>query len=114
MKKLHRLIVTSATYRQSSLARPDLVEIDPLNQLLARQNRIRVEGEIVRDAALCASGLLCDKIGGPSVMPPQPDGVYAFTQNKKKWVVPTDQERYRRALYVKFFSERALSALFDI
>ncbi|MCB1203828.1 MAG: PSD1 domain-containing protein, partial [Verrucomicrobiae bacterium] len=80
MKHLHKLIVTSATYRQSSHARADLAETDPLNTLLARQNRLRVEAEIVRDAALSASGLLHPKIGGPPVRPPQPEGVYAFTQ----------------------------------
>ena len=102
MKKLHRLIVTSASYRQASHARPDLREIDPLNHLLARQNRIRFDAEIVRDAALCSSGLLNPKIGGPPVTPAQPDGVYSFTQTKKQWVVPGNEERFRRALYVKF------------
>ncbi len=89
MKRLHKLIVTSATYRQSSHARPDLAETDPLNTLLARQNRLRVEAEIVRDAALSASGLLHPKIGGPGVRPPQPEGVYAFTQSKKAWTAAT-------------------------
>ncbi|NNE94113.1 MAG: DUF1553 domain-containing protein [Verrucomicrobiales bacterium] len=102
MKNLHRLIVTSATYRQSSNIRPDLKEIDALNHLLARQNRIRFDAEIVRDAALSASGLLTPKLGGPGVTPPQPDGVYAFTQSKKTWNVPDGPERYRRAMYVKF------------
>ncbi|HEX3869823.1 MAG TPA: PSD1 and planctomycete cytochrome C domain-containing protein, partial [Pirellulales bacterium] len=103
LKKMHRLIVTSATYRQSSQARPELTTIDPLNRLLARQNRVRVEGEIVRDAALVASGLLVREIGGPSVRPPQPEGVYAFTQNKKKWDAATGNDRYRRGLYTVFF-----------
>jgi hypothetical protein len=83
-KHLHRLIVTSATYRQSSHVRSDLAEIDPLNKLLARQTRIRVEAEIVRDLALAVSGLLDDRIGGPSVYPPQPGGVYAFTQRRPR------------------------------
>lgn len=103
MKHLHKLIVTSATYRQSSHARPDLAEMDPLNLLLARQNRLRVEGEIVRDAALSASGLLHPKIGGPGVRPPQPEGVYAFTQNKKNWVAAEGPDRYRRGLYIQFY-----------
>ncbi|MBS1790361.1 MAG: PSD1 domain-containing protein [Acidobacteria bacterium] len=103
LKAMHRLIVTSATYRQTSDARKDLSEIDPRNLLLARQERVRVEAEIVRDAALSASGLLNPKIGGPSVRPPQPDGVYAFTQNKKNWVAATGAERFRRALYTQFF-----------
>jgi len=103
MKRLHKLIVTSATYRQSSHARPDLAETDPLNTLLARQNRLRVEAEIVRDAALSASGLLHPKVGGPGVKPPQPEGVYAFTQNKKSWTAATGPDRYRRGLYIQFY-----------
>jgi hypothetical protein len=103
LKQLHRLIVTSATYRQSSQFRPELVEVDPRNQLLARQNRIRVDAEVVRDAALSASGLLAGKLGGPTVRPPQPDGVYAFTQTKKQWSDAQGPDRYRRALYTTFF-----------
>ena len=103
MKRLHKLIVTSSTYRQSSHARPDLEETDPLNHLLARQNRLRVEAEIVRDAALSASGQLHPKVGGPPVRPPQPEGVYAFTQNKKSWTAATGPYRYRRALYTQFY-----------
>ena len=102
-KAMHRLIVTSATYQQSSNARADLAEKDALNLLLARQNRQRVEAEIVRDAALSASGLLTETIGGPSVRPPQPDGVYAFTQVGKKWTANTGPDRYRRALYTLFY-----------
>jgi hypothetical protein len=100
---MHRLIVGSATYRQSSEARKDLSEIDPRNLLLARQERLRIEAEIIRDAALSASGLLNTKIGGPSVRPPQPDGVYAFTQNRKFWVTAAGAERFRRAIYTFFF-----------
>jgi len=103
LKAMHRLIVTSATYRQSSAARKDLSEIDPRNLLLARQERLRVEAEIVRDAALSASGLLNPRIGGPSVRPPQPDGVYAFTQNRKNWMTAAGTERFRRALYTHFY-----------
>jgi mono/diheme cytochrome c family protein len=102
-KAMHRLIVTSATYRQSSRARPDLMEKDPLNTWLARQNRLRVEAEIVRDAALSASGLLTETVGGPGVRPPQPDGVYSFTQTKKTWTAATGPDRYRRALYTLFY-----------
>lgn len=103
MKRLHRHIVTSATYRRSSRARPDLEETDPLNHLLARQNRLRVEAEIVRDAALSASGLLHPQLGGPSVRPPQPAGVFAFTQTKKNWAVSEGPDRFRRALYTVFY-----------
>ena len=99
LKRLHRLIVTSATYRQSSHARPDLAEIDPANRLLARQSRLRLDAEIVRDVALTASGLLSRKIGGPSVFPPQPAGIDAFTQSKKNWVPSQGEDRYRRGMY---------------
>jgi hypothetical protein len=103
MKKMQRLILTSATYRQTSKARPDLAEKDPRNLLLARQERVRVEAEIVRDAALSASGLLNPEIGGPSVHPPQPDGVYSFTQTNKKWQADQGPDRYRRAMYTMFY-----------
>ncbi len=101
-KHMHRLIVTSATYRQSSHSRPDLAELDPLNKLLARQSRVRVEAEIVRDLALAVSGLLDDRIGGPGVHPPQPDGVYAFTQRAAAWPTSTGADRYRRGMYTFF------------
>lgn len=102
-KALHRLIVTSSTYRQASKHRGDLDEVDPRNRLLGRQNRVRVEAEIVRDAALSASGEIDRTIGGPSVHPPQPDGVYSFTQNAKRWVADTGGNRFRRAMYTEFF-----------
>lgn len=103
LKAMHRLIVNSATYRQSSQARPELAVSDPLNRWLARQARIRVEGEIARDLALTASGLLTREIGGPSVRPPQPEGVYSFTQNKKTWTAATGADRYRRGMYTVFY-----------
>ncbi|HEY2343228.1 MAG TPA: DUF1553 domain-containing protein, partial [Chthoniobacteraceae bacterium] len=103
MKAMHRLMVTSATYRQASKARPDAAEKDPRNILLARQERIRFDAEIIRDAALSASGLLDETIGGPSVRPPQPEGVYAFTQSAKKWTADTGPNRFRRALYTLFY-----------
>ncbi len=103
MKAMHRLIVTSRTYRQSSHARPDLAELDPRNLLLARQERLRVEAEIVRDAALCASGLLDPTLGGPGNRPPQPEGVYAFTQTNKTWKTSPAPARFRRGLYTIFF-----------
>ncbi|MCU0873081.1 MAG: DUF1553 domain-containing protein, partial [Pirellulaceae bacterium] len=101
-KRLHRLILTSATYRQSSHARPDLELVDPLNRLLARQVRLRVDAELVRDLALGASGRLNPTIGGPSVYPPQPGGVYAFTQRQAAWPTSTGPDRYRRSLYTFF------------
>jgi hypothetical protein len=75
MKQMHRLIVTSAVYRQSSNARKELESKDPENRLLARQSRMRLPAELIRDAALAASGLLNPEIGGASVKPPQPAGV---------------------------------------
>jgi hypothetical protein len=103
VKAIHRLIVTSATYRQSSHARPDLERSDPRNRLLARQSRLRVNAEIVRDVALSASGLLSEKVGGPSVFPPQPDGVYRFTQIDKGWKASDGDDRYRRGMYTYFW-----------
>jgi hypothetical protein len=105
MKRLLKLIANSATYRQSSarLADSQAERVDPLNRLLWRQNRIRVEGEIVRDLGLSVSGLLSDKIGGPSVHPPQPDGVYAFTQRNKNWKTSQGEDRYRRGMYTFFY-----------
>ncbi len=103
MKALHRLIVTSSTYRQASYHRPELEDLDPRNRLLARQNRVRFDAEVVRDAALAASGELQRTVGGPSVHPPQPDGVYAFTQTQKRWVADRGGDRFRRAMYTEFF-----------
>jgi hypothetical protein len=103
MKKLHRLIVTSKTYRQSSKMSPESLKSDPGNYLLSRQSRIRLDAEIIRDAALSASGLLSKKIGGPGIRPPQPSGIYAFTQNKKNWNTTTGPDRYRRGMYIVFF-----------
>ena len=102
-KQIQRLIVTSATYRQSSDARRDLQQEDPLNHLLGRQNRLRVDAEIVRDLALSASGKLVPTIGGPSVYPPQPAGVYAFTQKKKNWPTSEGPDRFRRTMYTFFY-----------
>lgn len=98
-KPLLRLLVTSDTYRQSSTARDDLREKDPRNLWLGRQNRLRLDAELVRDVALTASGLLNDRIGGPPVYPPQPEGLSAFTQNRHGWPVSQGEDRYRRALY---------------
>jgi mono/diheme cytochrome c family protein len=104
VKQLHRLIVSSATYRQSSHVRADLVEQDPGNRLLARQNRLRLEAEAIRDSALAAAGILSTAMKGPSVFPPQPDGVMKMTRNpNRKWVVSTGENRYRRGLYTYFW-----------
>ncbi len=111
MKAMHRLIVTSATYRQTSGARPELSEVDPGNRLLARQNRLRLEAEIIRDAALTASGLLTSAVGGPSVFPPQPEGSGQFTQVNRKWKTDKGPNRYRRGMYTFFRRSAAYPGL---
>ena len=103
LKRLHRLIVTSATYRRSSKLRPDLREVDSNNRLLARQNRLRLDAEVVRDVALAASGLLSRKMGGPPVYPPQPEGVMNLGQVKRVWKASEGEDRYRRAIYTHFW-----------
>lgn len=99
LKTLHKLIVMSATYRQSSHYRSDLIETDPNNRLFSRQLRLRLDAELIRDANLAASGLLTRTVGGPGVHPPQPAGVYDFTQDKKPWNSPIGPDRYRRGMY---------------
>ena len=103
VKRMHRRVVTSAAYRQSSHWRTDLAERDPQNKLLARQSRLRLDSEIVRDVALSAAGLLTNVLGGASVFPPQPDGVYDFTQDPKNWKAATGADRYRRGMYTHFW-----------
>jgi hypothetical protein len=103
VKAMHRQIATSSTYRQSSAVRNDLAARDPQNKLLARQSRLRLDAEIVRDVALTASGLLTRTIGGPSVFPPQPEGVFDFTQDPKPWIAAKGGERYRRGMYTHFW-----------
>ena len=99
-KALLRLIVTSATYRQSSKVRPELQAKDPRNRLLARAPRYRLEAEMVRDQALALSGLLSHQVGGPSVYPPQPDGLWQAAFNgQRTWATSMGDDRYRRALY---------------
>lgn len=99
LKELHRRIVMSHTYRQASNDRGDLKSKDPGNYLLARQRRLRLDAEIVRDVALSASGLLCDKLGGPPVYPPIPAGVMGQGQVKREWKISEGEDRYRRGLY---------------
>jgi hypothetical protein len=101
-KHVLRLMVTSATYRQASLARPELAERDPGNRWLARQNRLRLPAELIRDEALAASGLLYPEIGGESIRPPQPEGVSDLGYAKKPWDADTGPRRYRRGLYIFF------------
>ncbi|HEY1189306.1 MAG TPA: DUF1549 and DUF1553 domain-containing protein [Gemmata sp.] len=100
-KRLHKLIVTSATYRQSSKVTPELLQADPENKLLARGARFRADGEIVRDIALAASGLLNPKVGGPSVFTPAPDFLFKppASYGPFEWAEAKGEDRYRRALY---------------
>jgi hypothetical protein len=96
-----RMIVNSATYRQSSQLRPELRDIDPNNRLLASQNPRRIEAEFVRDNALIIAGLLDDDVGGPSVRPYQPADYYTNLQfPDRDYVAHDDERRYRRGVYV--------------
>ncbi|MBK9169943.1 MAG: PSD1 domain-containing protein [Bryobacterales bacterium] len=102
-KKLIRRIVTSAAYKQSSKARPELSDRDPYNELIARQSRLRLEAEIVRDAALAASGLLHLAVGGKSVFPPQPKGASKLGQVQRDIVVSDGPDKFRRGMYTHFW-----------
>ncbi|HSI61730.1 MAG TPA: DUF1553 domain-containing protein, partial [Candidatus Saccharimonadia bacterium] len=115
LKKLHRLIVTSATYQQSSQVTPELLAKDSENKWLARASRPRVEAEIVRDSVLYASGLLSLKMGGPGVYPPQPDGVVDIAYGKSTWEASNGDDRHRRSLYtfLKRTAPFAMSTTFD-
>ncbi|HEY0454763.1 MAG TPA: DUF1553 domain-containing protein, partial [Verrucomicrobiae bacterium] len=99
MKAMHKLIVTSATYRQSSKVTPELIARDPYNRLFARGPRVRLEAEMIRDQALTVSGLLSHKIGGPSVMPPQPEGLWQVVYSGDQWKTSPGEDKYRRGLY---------------
>jgi hypothetical protein len=100
VKAMIRLFVTSATYRQSSRATPELVARDPENRLLARGARFRLSAEAVRDSALAASGLLTERFGGPSVMPYQPEGLWEeLSATSTKYVLSKGDDLYRRSLY---------------
>ena len=103
MKRLIYTIVTSATYRQSSTARPDLTHIDPANRLWARQSRTRLDAEFVRDAALSVAGLLATPVGGPSVFPYQPEGVMIGRRSSTAWVESNGADRFRRTMYTHFW-----------
>jgi hypothetical protein len=102
MKSLQKLIVTSAGYRQSSIATPELLKKDPDNRLLARGPRLRLPAEVVRDNALAISGLLVEKIGGPSVKPYQPAGLWDELAGgaASKYVQDKGADLYRRSLYI--------------
>ena len=103
MKALHRRIVTSATYRQSSVLTADLHQRDPTNRLLARGPRFRLDAEVIRDSALAVSGLLVDRVGGPSVFPYHPVGLWQEINNRpgysRTYQQDTGEDLYRRSLY---------------
>jgi len=104
VKKLHRLLVTSAAYRRDSRVDSIQLEKDPGNVLLARGPRFRLAGEMLRDGALAAAGLLSPKMGGPGVYPPQPDSVVELAYGGGAWKPSAGEDRYRRSLYT--FSKR--------
>jgi hypothetical protein len=99
LKSMHRLIATSATYRQRSSVTPDRLERDPFNRLFSRGPRFRMEAEMVRDQALAVSGLLRRTIGGPSVYPYQPDGIWFVPYSSDRWTESRDGNQFRRGLY---------------
>jgi hypothetical protein len=100
VKALLKTMVMSATYQQSSRVTPELLAKDPRNRLLARAPRRRLEAETIRDQALAFGGLLSRKIGGPSVYPPQPDGLWRVAfDGKRDYPTSMGEDRYRRGLY---------------
>ena len=101
LKHIHKLIVSSETYRQASGVTAELLERDPRNRLLARGSRFRVDGELVRDIALATSGLMTSQIGGPPVYPPAPEFLFLppISYGPKRWYVDDGDQRYRRSLY---------------
>jgi hypothetical protein len=117
VKKLFTLIVTSATYRQAAIATPQKIERDPANRLFSRGPRFRLEAEMLRDYALAASGLLVKKIGGPSVKPYQPEGVWEAVampeSNTRNYKRDTGEALYRRSMYT-FWKRAAPPALMDV
>ncbi len=114
-KHMHRLLVTSAAFRRDAPVTPLALEKDPENLLLARAPRLRLEAETIRDVALAASGLLNDRIGGPSVYPPQPAGVAEVAYDGAQWPTSHGADRYRRGLYtyMKRTTPYAAAVTFD-
>lgn len=117
VKKFYRMLVTSATYRQSAKGSPALVERDPKNRLLARGPRFRMDGEMLRDTVLATSGLLVEKLGGPSVKPYQPPGIWEAgtppTSNTAKYEQEHGDALYRRSLYT-FWKRMATMPNMDV
>lgn len=102
IQRLLKLIVSSATYQQSSLVSPVALQKDPRNRLYSRGPRFRLEAELVRDQALSLAGLLSKKMHGPSIFPPQPEGLWqaAFNGSDRSWVTSSGEDKYRRGIYV--------------
>ncbi len=99
LKAMNRAIVTSATYRQAAVTTPEKLERDPFNRLFSRGPRFRMEAEMLRDYTLAASGLLDRTVGGPSVFPHQPEGVWNNPYNSDRWELSKDGDKFRRGLY---------------
>ena len=99
MKRLMRELVLSSTYRQSSVRAGAGIERDPSNRLLWHAPRRRLDAEAIRDSALLVSGLLSRTMGGPPVMPPQPDGIWNVVYNGSQWTTSEGEHRHRRAIY---------------
>jgi hypothetical protein len=117
VKKFFKLLVTSATYRQSAAATPEKIEKDPQNRLLARGPRFRMDAEMIRDYALAACGLLVDRVGGPSVKPYQPEGVWEAVampeSNTRRYQRDHGENLYRRSLYT-FWKRSAPPASLEV
>jgi hypothetical protein len=99
LKHLTKTIVMSSAYRQRAQISAEKLRIDPENQLISRGPRERLSAEQIRDQALAVSGLLSRKMGGPSVMPPQPDGIWQVVYSAEKWTTSKGEDRYRRGIY---------------
>lgn len=112
LKNLHRLLVLSATYRQSSQVTPERYAADPVNSFLGRASRRRLDAEFVLDSTLRASGLLSNKMGGPGVRPPQPAGVTEVAYGNPSWTPSDGADRYRRGIYT-FLKRTAPFAIFQ-
>ena len=102
VKGIHRLIVTSETYRQSSYLPKELAERDPANELLARQDRLRLPAELIWDRALASSGLLHHDVGSPGFRPAMPDGFTGFKAGGLNWDATSGRERFKRGMYIQF------------
>ena len=117
IQQFYRLMVTSATYRQAARVTPDKLEVDPENRLLARGPRFRMDAEMIRDHALAASGILVPDIGGPSVKPYQPDGVWEAVampgSNTRNYQRDSGDALYRRSMYT-FWKRSAPPASMDV